>query len=161
MEHDFFLFFVFKFVFLFFSILMTFFKAKAVPVIFASGSMYYWAEAAYYFLIMELERAGDVSTMMWFQTRRFERLNNFRTGKILSSIVFFTSFLHFFLYLVGYRRVSCNCTSSTWIYYYWVWIGTKLISPHPPVSVRNMILYRVYTLFVYYLFILLYFLCSR
>ena len=43
---------------------MTFFKAKAVPVIFASGSMYYWAEAAYYFLIMELERAGDVSTMM-------------------------------------------------------------------------------------------------
>lgn len=55
--------FLFKFVFIF-SLLMTFFKAKAVPVIFASGSMYYWAEAAYYFLIMELERAGDVSTMM-------------------------------------------------------------------------------------------------
>lgn len=43
---------------------MTFFKAKAVPAIFASGSIYHWAEATCCFLIMDLERAGDVSTMM-------------------------------------------------------------------------------------------------
>lgn len=59
-----FLFFVFKFVFILFPFNDSFFKAKAVPAIFASGSIYYWTEATYCILTMELERAGDVSTMM-------------------------------------------------------------------------------------------------